>query len=145
VGAGQIGVRTKFLLNSARGGGGKEARRQKPEGRGEAQCAVLTGRVVRALENRSGPSTLSGGNLLRVNGVNGLFCGSRLGMFFAFACLAGPDVEAAMVSDGDFPCTPDAFAFPEAAIEHIVGAEIALGPVTLAGGGVVAGLDEEPA
>ena len=40
---------------------------------------------------------------------------------------------------------PNALAFPEAAIEHFVGAQVALGPVTLVTGGILAALNEEPA
>src|ERR1035441_4715224 len=83
--------------------------------------------------------------LLRDNGINGLFRGRRFGARFAFPCLPGPDMEAAMGPRGDLPRAPNPFALPEAAIEHIVRAQVALGPVTLAVGGVVAALDEEPA
>jgi hypothetical protein len=83
--------------------------------------------------------------LLRDNGIHGFFAGRRLGTLFTLARLARPDVEAAMGPRGDLPRAPNPLALPEAAIENIVRAQIALGPVTLAAGSVVTAFDEEPA
>ena len=83
--------------------------------------------------------------LLRGNGINGLLIGSRFGVDVAFPRLPGPDMEAAMGPRGNLPRAPDSFALSEAAIEYVVRAQVRLGPVTLAAGGVVAALDEEPA
>src|ERR1035437_9990072 len=83
--------------------------------------------------------------LLRGNGIHGFFAGRRLGTLFTPPRLPRPDVEAAMGPRGDLPRTPNPFALAEAAIEHVVRAQVALGPVALAAGGVVAALDEEPA
>ena len=54
-------------------------------------------------------------------------------------------MEAAVGLDGDLPGAPDALAFPEAAIKHVVGAHVRLGPVALAAGRVVAAFDEKTA
>jgi len=74
-----------------------------------------------------------------------------LGLFAGFAALIniaanyplGPNVEAAMVADGDFPGAPNSLALTETPIEHIMGADIAFGPMTLGVSGIVAALDEE--
>jgi len=44
----------------------------------------------------------------------------------------------------DFPCTPNAFPVAKAAVENVVRADVALGPVTLAIPGIVAAFDQEP-
>ena len=52
-------------------------------------------------------------------------------------------MKAAVITNGDFPRAPDAFAFAETAIENIVGAHITLYPVTFASVCLVAALDKE--
>src|SRR5207249_2548157 len=69
----------------------------------------------------------------------------------AAAALAfGPDVEPAallrrVLTGGDLPCPPDAFAFVEALVEDIVLAEIAFAPVAPAVFGGVAPAQHERA
>src|ERR1700704_5914458 len=79
------------------------------------------------------------------DGINRLALAGRFAALFAFAGLAGPDVKTAMGKEVDLPRTPNSFAFAEAAVEHIVLAEITFGPGTLRINGVVAPFDEERA
>ena len=45
----------------------------------------------------------------------------------------------------DLPPAPDAFAFPESAVKHIVAREITFGPITLLIAAIVTALDEKTA
>src|SRR5207249_1011489 len=64
-------------------------------------------------------------------------------MRLPLVCTARPNMKAAVITDGDFPRAPDAFAFAEPAIEDIMRAYIAFDPVTLASVCFVAALDQK--
>lgn len=51
---------------------------------------------------------------------------------FQFTRQPRPDIETTMIKRRDFPRTPDALAFAETAIKHIVAARISFGPPTFA-------------
>src|SRR5881397_423615 len=82
-------------------------------------------------------------DMLRSDGVHRLGALGGLGARCLIAGLARPDVEAAMMTDGDFPGAPNAFALAKAAVEDVVGANIGLGPIALARGRIVAAFDEK--
>ncbi len=52
-------------------------------------------------------------------------------------------MKAAVITNGDFPRAPDAFAFAEPTIENIMRADIALDPVALSSVCFVAAFDKE--
>jgi len=54
-------------------------------------------------------------------------------------------MKAPVIECGDFPSAPDAFAFAEPAIEHVMRPRIRLCPPAFQCGGVVSTVDDEPA
>src|SRR5436190_24281822 len=80
--------------------------------------------------------------LLYCNCIYRLDLLDRFALCFAFARLPRPDMKAAMKADGNFPRAPNPFAFPKAAIENIVAANVGFGPITFAVGGIIASFDK---
>src|SRR5437870_4956 len=82
------------------------------------------------------------------DGVSRHFRRDRLRSLLPLARPARPNVESAVGLEGalgDFPRAPDAFSLAEASIKNVMRANVTLGPVTLAVGGIISAFDEKAA